>query len=73
MKQLLVFILVVTAGDSANAQATSFFQLVSKGTPQQVRAAIRKGADVNARGDDDWTPLMEAAWYNLNPAVISTL
>ena len=73
MKKLLVFVLIATAGGSVNAQTTSFFQLVSKGTPQQVQAAIRKGADVNARGDDDWTPLMEAAWYNLNPEVISTL
>jgi len=51
-----------------------FFKLVGTGTPESVKAAINQGADVN--GQDPLygrTPLMWAAWGNLNPEVISVL
>jgi ankyrin repeat protein len=67
---------------SAYAQATSFFELAKIGTPQQIQAAINKGAKVNAREEGTldvhelggpWTPLMYAAGYNQNPEVITIL
>lgn len=49
-------------------------QLASFGTPQQIQAAIDKGAAVNATTRyDRWTPLMVAAACNSNPEVIKTL
>ena len=46
--------------------------LAKTGTPQDVQAAIGKGADVNAR-EKGMTPLMLAAGFNENPEVITTL
>jgi ankyrin repeat protein len=56
----------------AQTQKTAFIELVKDGTPQDVRAAINKGADVNTRGSCS-TPLMEAAGANSNPEVITVL
>ena len=51
---------------SAYAQTKDFFDLAQTGTPQDVQAAIKKGAKVNARDEDGWTPLMYAAAGNEN-------
>ncbi|MYJ94635.1 MAG: hypothetical protein F4053_03295 [Proteobacteria bacterium] len=42
-------------------------------TPEIVRACLEAGADPNARGRIDMTPLHEAAEYNENSAVIQAL
>jgi ankyrin repeat protein len=57
----------------AYAQTTDFFELAKTGTPQQVQAAINKGANVNAQDNRGWTALMFAAANNPDPEVISTL
>ena len=41
--------------------------------PASVRAEIARGADVNARYKDGWTPLHYAARYNRNPAAVEAL
>ena len=58
----------------AYAQATDFIDLVRTGTPQDVQAAINKGADIKDR-DTEYgaTPLACAAEQNPNPEVITTL
>ncbi len=58
---------------SAYPQSMDFLELAKSGTPQRVKAAIDKGADVNTGDSDNWTPLMAAAGYNPNPEVITTL
>ena len=59
---------------SAYAQTTDFFELVKTGTPQDVQTAIGNGADINPRNEYyGETPLIYAAQYNPNPAVITTL
>jgi ankyrin repeat protein len=50
-----------------------FFKLIITGTSQSVKAAINKGAKVNARDENGWTPPMCAAAFNQNPEVITTL
>jgi|SRR5271157_1588753 len=50
-----------------------FFELVKTGSPEQVRAAITRGADVMARTSDGWTPLIGAAEYNQHQQVITAL
>ena len=59
-----------TAPPPAN---TDIFKVVTTGTPSQVRAVIRSGADPNARDKRGETPLMYAAADNSNPAVITIL
>jgi ankyrin repeat protein len=42
-------------------------------TPEGVRAALDAGADLEARDEDGWTPLMSAAMWNSNPEVLQVL
>ena len=73
-KQIVVaVVLAVLLVASAYAQTKDFFELVRHGTPQDVQAAIDNGADVNARDTRGWTPLINAALFNQNPEVITTL
>ena len=51
----------------------AFFELVMTGTPNQVRAAITAGTDVNARDEDGETPLMSAVQSTETPQVITLL
>jgi ankyrin repeat protein len=58
---------VISAGD--------FLDLCAKAvtTPREVEAAIKAGADVNAKNNDGATALMLAALNNPNPEIISLL
>jgi hypothetical protein len=47
-KRIVVVVLAVLIAASAYGQTTGLFELVKTGTPQDVQAAISKGADVNA-------------------------
>ena len=50
-----------------------FLVLCGKGPIQQINGAIKNGANVNARGNKDITPLMFAVMNNPNPEVLSAL
>jgi hypothetical protein len=52
---------------------TDFFELVKTGTPQNVQAALSKGANIKAQDSLGRTPLILASQNNLNPEVITTL
>ena len=71
-KQILAAALTLVAA-FAWSMDTSFQQLVKTATPWEIRAAIKRGADVNARDVDSWTPLVYAVVFNGNPDVIKTL
>ena len=53
--------------------AQSLFDLVKMGTPEQVQAAIKSGAQVNDSDTLGQTPLMHGAECNENSDVITTL
>ena len=74
MKKRKVFIVVlaVLIAASVYAQTTDFSGFAQFGTPQEVREALDKGADVNAY-KAGMTPLMDAAAYNTNAEVITIL
>ncbi len=74
MKKRIVIatFLTVLLASSAYAQTTDFFELARTGTPQDVQAAIEKGADVNAFAGG-MTPLIIAARLNKDPEVITSL
>ena len=71
-KQILVAAFTLVAA-FAWGQDTSFHELVKTATPQEIREAINNGADIEARGERERTPLMYTAWFNQNPEVITTL
>ncbi len=54
-------------------QTNDFLLLVQTGTPQDVKAAIAKGADLNARDAGGFTPLITAAAHNKDPEVVTVL
>lgn len=70
---VLAVVLAVLMAASAYAQTTNFFELARTGTPQDVHAAIDKGANVNGMSSYGMAPLGLAASYNKNPEVITTL
>ena len=58
----------------APISAEDFFKLCQSGTPQEVEAAIKAGADANAKDAlYGWTPLIFATLNNKNPEVVSVL
>lgn len=60
-------------GKKVHTARKDFFELVKKGTLNQVRKAIVAGVDLKATGVDGESPLMAAAQHNQNSAVISVL
>jgi len=52
---------------------SDFFELCKGGSLLQIGDAIRGGANLNARNDDGFTPLMFAAMGNSNHGVIIAL
>ena len=50
-----------------------FRDLVETGSPESIEAAVKNGANVNARDTNGTTMLMYAAWHNQNPVPISVL
>ena len=72
-----VFLLVCGAGFCCPAFAVmsdaDFIELCRGGLSRQIDDAIKNGANVNARDGNGRTPLMYAAWNNVNPEVITTL
>jgi ankyrin repeat protein len=74
--KLRIVVVVVCAAflaASAYAQTTDFIGLVRTGTPENVQVAIVRGEDANTRDENGVTALMDAARYNPNPDVITTL
>ena len=49
-----------------------FIKLCRSGTVQQIESAIKDGANVNAKDEDNDTALKSASW-NVNPEVITVL
>ncbi|MCF7936089.1 MAG: ankyrin repeat domain-containing protein [Synergistales bacterium] len=69
----LVAGMLCTSGNAA-VDDKIFCMICARGTPQEVRKAIDKGADIHARDDiDHGTALMWAASENNNPAVTQLL
>jgi len=71
MKKALILILFCLALISF-AFPRDIFEIAKDGTPEEMKAAIESGADIEARADKGWTPL-HFATFNTNPEVITTL
>ena len=68
----LAFFISAGAVEAAMTEA-QFFELCKSGKPQEIETAIKDGADVNAKDDNDVTALMFAAVNTANPEVIRVL
>jgi ankyrin repeat protein len=69
----LMAVLAVLVAPSAHPQTTNFLEVVQTGTPQDVKAAIGNGADVNVRDLEGYTPLMYACFnvrFDLIPMLL---
>jgi hypothetical protein len=75
MWQISIFRTQESQGQTAAPPRHSegILDVVTYGTPSQVRAAIRSGADIGARDRNGGTPLMLAAIDNPDAEVITTL
>ena len=70
---VVITVLAVLLTASAHAQTTdNLVFLAQTGTPQEVKAAIDKGADSNERSSG-FTALIGAAAYNKDPKVVTVL
>ena len=69
----LVCFAVSSGPVNAAISDSDFLDLCETGTLQQIEEAIKDGANINARNDDQETPLMLAAWSNSDPEVITAL
>ena len=76
---VVAVVLAVLLATSAYAQGSlaarhALIDAAEGGTPQDMQAALGKGADVNVRaGENGWTVLILAAGANENPEVIKAL
>src|SRR6056297_3626010 len=73
MKTIIQIACVLILSVAPTVEANDFFSLVEEGTAEEVKSEIESGADLSARNDIGWTPLMYAARFNENPKVIETL
>ena len=75
IKLAFVAAVLLAAGAVAAAQSANerLWDAALSGTAADVRAAIKAGADVNARNELGVTPLMGAAYSNTNPDVVKAL
>ncbi|MCL2147400.1 MAG: ankyrin repeat domain-containing protein [Synergistaceae bacterium] len=64
---------VYTVSTEGAVEPSQFTKLCATGTPQEIEAAIKAGADVNAKEYFNRTALMYAAEFNANPEVIVVL
>src|SRR5208337_129284 len=65
--------LLAAGASTRDVQMADFWELVKSGTAQEVQAASKNGADLEAQDKDGGTVLMSAAVHNPNLAVITTL
>ncbi len=73
---VLAVVSVALFGEQASGTPTEDLLSLCKNsstTSLQIAAALKAGADVNAKKEGDWTSLMYASGNNTNPEVISVL
>lgn len=70
---LVITCLISVMFFSGTVRADDFWEIVRRGNPEEVRAAIEAGAEVRQENAQGQTPLMIAAGYNRNPRVAEIL
>ncbi len=70
---VVALVLVLPSLTEARVSDGDFIKLCVLGSHAQVQAAIRGGANVNARSEIGWSPLHAAAYYNVNSEIIALL
>ncbi len=77
MKKLLLCVVMVALSVSAafGGATEDLFEAAhdKDTTPQKIQSLIESGANVNAKSNGGWTPLMQAAYNNSNPEVVKAL
>ena len=74
---VFLFLLLLTLfrgqAGAADTKTEDLLAIAGNAGPEKVRQLIQAGADVNAKNEYGWTPLMLAARYNSNPETLTAL
>ena len=60
----VVFAAPNAVGAALRMSADDFLELCKSGKIQEIEAAVKAGADVNAKNNNGVTPLMKAVYYD---------
>lgn len=69
----ILVLIISTLVFSVPALGSEIYDVCTSGTPREIQAFFERGGDINNRDSADYTPIMTAAEYNLNPEVIRVL
>jgi ankyrin repeat protein len=70
---MLAAVLLISTGADAAMSNEEFLELCAVGSGEEVESAIKAGADLKARNEDDQTPLFVAARFNDDPEAVAVL
>ena len=70
---LLLLTLFAGQASAADTKTEELLEIAGGAGPEEVRQLIQGGADVNAKNNLGWTPLMLAAYNNSNLATLTAL
>ena len=70
---LSLLLLTLFRGQAGAGTTEELLEVAGKAGPEKVRQLIQDGADVNAKNEYGWTPLMLAAYNNSNLATLTAL
>ena len=65
-----LLLLTLFKGQASAGTTEELLEITGKAEPEKVRQLIQGGADVNAKNNLGWTPLMLAAYNNSNPETL---
>ena len=70
---LFLLLLALFRRQAGAGTTEELLEVAGKADPEKVRQLIQDGADVNAKNEYGWTPLMLAAYNNSNLATLTAL
>jgi ankyrin repeat protein len=73
LAMLITFSIAAVSAKAQTLDDTDILELATSGSLQDIQAAIKQGADVNAMDAGGETPIMYAVEYNQSPEIVTEL